>query len=366
AFASWISRLPAVRDALELDSGALGLLLLCLAAGAVVSLPLSGAVIARVGPASSVLGGAAVVSAGLLAVAAGVAAASTPIAAFGLLVTGLGTGLWDVAMNVEGAAVEQRLGRSLMPRLHAAFSIGTVAGALIGAAAAALSVPVAAQLVATAGVAVSTMAVAVRSFLPAGSPAVEVSPPIWAAWRERRTLAIGLLVLCCALVEGVANDWLTIALVDGHGASPAVGALAFGLFVTAMTAVRLVGGPLLARHGRPAVLRASAALAAVGLLLVTTADALPLVLAGPLLWGAGAALGFPVGMSAAADEPARAPARVSVVSSIGYTAFLGGPPLVGFLAQAHGILQALLVVLVALGAVGALATVSRQPVPAAR
>ena len=361
AFASWISRLPAVRDALALSPAQLGLLLLCLSGGAVVALPLSGPVIARTGPAAAVLGGAATTAAGLLAVAAGVASGSVGLAGTGLVLTGLGTGTWDVAMNVEAADVEHRLGRVLMPRFHAGFSVGTVGGALLGAGAAALSVPVAAQLVATAVVAVLAIAVTVRSFLPVVALAPRDRPSAGTAWREPRTLAIGLLVLAFALIEGTANDWLTIALVDGHGTSEAVGAVGFGVFVAAMTVVRTVGGTLLGRYGRPAVLRAGAGVAAVGLLLVVLADPLPLVVLGALLWGSGAALGFPVGMSAAADDPVRAPVRVSVVSSLGYTAFLAGPPLVGFLAEAAGILRALLVVLVAL-AVGALAAGASRPV----
>ena len=130
-----------------------------------------------------------------------------------------------------------------------------------------------------------------------------------------------------------------------------------------MTAVRLLGGALLQRWGRVATLRAGGAIAVLGLLLFVTAPALPLAIAGAVLWGAGAALGFPVGMSAAADEPARAAARVSVVSSIAYTAFLAGPPLIGVVAEATGIVDALLVVLVVLAA-GLLAAGATRP-PAA-
>lgn len=362
AFASWISRLPAVRDALGLSPGQLGLLLLCLSTGAVVALPLSGLVIHRLGPARTVMLGGSLVGLGLLGVAGGVATGSVPVTAVGLLLTGYGTGTWDVAMNVEAADIEHRLGRHLMPRFHAGFSIGTVAGALLGATAAATGLPVAAQLVGTAVVCVAALVVVVRAFLPV--PPAEPSRPTGAgrAWREPRTLLIGLMVLAFALTEGTANDWLALALVDGHGTSEALGAAGFGLFVAAMTIARLVGGTLLDRYGRPLVLRSGAALSVVGLLLVVTADALPLVLVGALLWGGGAALGFPVGMSAAADDPERAPVRVSVVSSIGYTAFLGGPPLVGLLAESVGILDALLVVLVAL-LVGVVAAGATRPVP---
>ena len=365
-FASWVSRLPAVRESLGLSNGQLGLLLLCLSVGSLLGLPTSGPLVARLGAARAVLSGVLVVGVGLLLVAAGLAGARVPVTGAGLLLTGLGIGTWDVAMNVEGADVERRLGRTLMPRFHAGFSLGTVVGAVLGAGAAAAAVDVQVQLVATAVVACAATGLSVRAFLPAAAPSADrpAALPVSQAWREPRTLLVGVLVLCFAFVEGTANDWLALALVDGHGASDAVGALAFACFVVAMTAVRTVGGSLLTRYGRTAVLRATAGLAVAGLLLVVLSPGLPLVLLGAVLWGAGAALGFPVGMSAAADDPDGAAVRVSVVSSIGYTAFLAGPPLVGLLAEPErlGVLRALLLVLVAL-LVGALAAGRAAPVP---
>lgn len=260
-------------------------------------------------------------------------------------------GVWDVAMNVEGADVERRLGRSLMPRLHAAFSLGTVGGALLGAGAAATGVALAAQVALVAGLVPVVSLVAVREFRAVGTAvpgAARRGSGALTAWREPRTLVVGLLVLAFAFTEGTANDWIAVALVDGYGTSETVGALSFGLFVSAMTVGRLTGGAALDRFGRVHVLRATAAIALAGLLLVVASTSTPLALVGALLWGVGASLGFPVGMSAAADDPARAAARVSVVSSIGYTAFLAGPPLIGLLAERAGILDALLVVLAAL------------------
>ena len=367
-FASWVSRLPAVRSALDLSTSSLGLLLLCLSVGSLVGLPTSGPLVARFGPARTVLGGAGTVAVGLLLVAVGVGTGQVPLTGLGLALTGLGVGTWDVAMNVEGADVERRLGRALMPRFHAGFSLGTVAGALIGAAAAAVDLDVSVQLAATGVVAVLAVAVCLRAFLPV-VPAAADAPAalrVSQAWREPRTLLIGLMVLCFAFVEGTANDWLAIALVDGHGTSEAVGALGFACFVAAMTASRTVGGGLLARYGRTPVLRVTALVSVVGLLMVVLSSAVPVVLLGAVLWGAGAALGFPVGMSAAADDERGAAVRVSVVSSVGYTAFLAGPPLVGLLAEPErlGVLQALLVVLVAL-LVGATVARSAAPLPQA-
>ena len=364
AFASWVSRLPAVREALGLSNGQLGLLLLCLSVGSVIGLPTSGPLVARLGPARAVLAGVSLVAVGLLLVAGGLALSAVPLTGAGLVLTGLGVGTWDVAMNVEAADVERRLARTLMPRFHAGFSVGTVAGALVGAGAAATGVDVQLQLAATGVLGGLAVAACVRAFLPVhevheeGPAALRVGQ----AWREPRTLLIGVLVLCFAFVEGTANDWLALALVDGHGAGEAVGALGFAVFVVAMTAARTVGGTLLSRYGRTAVLRSTALLAVAGLLLVVLGGSLPVVLVGALLWGAGASLGFPVGMSAAADEPHGAAVRVSVVSSIGYTAFLAGPPLVGLLAEPErlGILRALLVVLAAL-LVGALAAGRAAP-----
>jgi MFS family permease len=171
-------------------------------------------------------------------------------------------------------------------------------------------------------------------------------------------------VLGFAFTEGSANDWIAIAFVDGYRTPEVLGAVAFGFFVSAMTIGRLFGGSALERFGRVPVVRATAVFALVGLLLVLLGGSTPVALVGALLWGIGASLGFPVGMSAAADDPARAAARVSVVSSIGYTAFLAGPPLIGLLAQEAGILRALFVVLGAL-VIGLFAASAARPLPGA-
>jgi MFS family permease len=365
-FASWLARTPAIRDALALSEIQLGLLLLCLSLGAVTALPLAGPVVQRFGPRAVVVAGALVAVLGQACLALGVAAGATPLAATGLAATGLGMGAWDVAMNVEGAAVEHRLGRSLMPRLHAAFSLGTVAGALVGLAASAARVPVPVQLIATVVIAAVLVGVAVRAFLPTEPATARTARPrptgrsALTAWREPRTLLVGVMVLAFAFVEGSANDWLALTLVDAYGASEVVGALGLGVFVAAMTTMRLVGGAALDRWGRVAVLRVGALVAACGVTLVIVSPVVPLALVGALAWGAGVALGFPVGMSAGADDPARAAARVGVVSSIGYGAFLAGPPLIGFLAEASSLRHALGVVLVA-AMVGLLTTGATRP-----
>jgi len=180
-------------------------------------------------------------------------------------------------------------------------------------------------------------------------------------WRDRRTLLIGLIVLGMAFAEGSANDWLALAMVDGHGVGNATGALVFGIFVTAMTVGRVFGVYLLDRFGRVPVLRVSAVFAAVGLVVVIFAPVAWLAGIGVVLWGLGSALGFPVGMSAAADDPRNAAARVSAVATIGYLAFLVGPPLVGFVGEHVGLLNALLMVLALVAVAGIVSPAARKP-----
>ena len=413
AFASWVSRLPAIRDSLGLTPGTVGAILLCMTLGSFASVSVSGLIVLRLGSKQTIRAGSIMVGVGLLTAGFGTTVLSNPVAtAAGLAIIGLGTGSWNTASNVEGAAVERAVGRHIMPRLHGAFSLGTVAGAGLGALAAAVSLPVFWHLGAAGAVVAVSVATAAswfradvtpvageRSYSPDNfeDPTTGPIPVIAAgttteapldnkrkiaqAWRDRRTLLLGVLVLGLALAEGAAGDWVALALADGHGQSDAAGAAGYGLFVTFMTIGRFAGTVVLDRFGRVPVMRWCAALAVLGLAVFVFAPApwlayvglaawglgvfvfapVPwLAYVGLALWGLGASLGFPVGMSAAADDPAKAAARVSVVSTIGYGAFLCGPPLLGLLAEHVGILHSLLAVMVMLAVSFVLSPVARK------
>lgn len=347
-FSSWVSRIPQARESFDLSNSQLGLLLLAITAGSVVALPTSGAVIARRGARFVVRLGVTAAATGLVVVALAMSH-SLPLTAVGLAVYGVGIGVWDVAMNAEGATVERGLGRAVMPRFHAGFSLGTVAGAGGGALVLAAGVPVQVHLGVVALTSLLVVLARSGSFLEVDEDEHGGgSSGALGAWLEPRTLGIGLMVFALALAEGTANDWLAVALVDGHDVSHATGVAGFALFVSAMTATRWFGVGLLDRFGRVAVLWATMAAAGLGVLVLVLGTHPALVVVGILLWGAGASLGFPVGMSAASDDPARAAVRLSVVSTIGYGSFLAGPPLLGFLADEVGTLRALLVVALAL------------------
>ncbi len=359
-FASWAARLPAVKIDLGINDLQIGVLLFISGAAAIVGLSLANVIVVRWGARRGMFGTIIAFSLGLMVVGLGVQfLQSYEVTAIGLVLMGAGMSATDVMMNVEAAAVEQSFGKTLMPLFHAFFSFGTVAGAGIGVAIVAWGVGVAWHLwavgilVLITGLA-SLGAVPVRELVQ-DDPATTASrrerlTAALAVWRDPRTYAIGVIMLGMAFAEGSANDWLTIAMVDGHRESQTVGAIALTVFSVAMTVFRVLGGPLVDWLGRVWTLRILSIAAVVGLVMFILAPNLPIAFVGIALWGAGASLGFPLGMSAAADDPAKAAASVSAAATIGYLAFLCGPPILGWISHEIGILPTLwiIVVLIAL------------------
>jgi MFS family permease len=375
-FASWAARIPAVTQTLGLSTGEMGLVLLIGAIGSLCAMPLVGPVSSKVGIVPTVrLGGVLAVVAGAV-IAVGLLAGSVALVAAGLAVFGVGIAFWDVAQNIEGADVEHRLGRNIMPQFHAGFSGGAVLGALVGAGLSALGVSLPAHLAAIMVAVLVVMIFVPRHFLPLtqheaaaaeaadddASPAPAGNAPggALAAWTHRRTLLIGVVVLGATLTEGAGNDWISKGVVDGLGTSEAAGAALFALFVGAMTIARWFGGRIIDLLGRVTSLRLSMVSALIGLALYSLSGAYWLSAVGALLWGLGAALAFPMGMSAASDDPRHAAARVSVVSTIGYVAFLAGPPFLGFLGDHVGLRPALLAILVPIAVALVLAGATRK------
>lgn len=379
SLASWVARLPEVRDETGLSTQGVGLVILAGSIASVLGLIAAPPLMARFGARAGMAGALIAVSLGLVFIGVGGSLLpSIPLIAIGLAFAGFGNGAVDVMMNVEGAEAEREISRTLMPLMHAFFSFGTVAGAGIAAAAAALAVPVVVHLTAIAVVIAIGATVSVR-FVPKrselGDPAADeradaASARPWTerfrdglrVWGDARLLLIGVIMLGMSFAEGSANDWLTLAAVDGHGFDPAVGAAIFTVFAVSMTTARVLGGPLVDRFGRVATLRVLAATGVLGLSLFIFGTEVWVIVVGTILWGVGASMGFPVGMSAAADVPdrAHAAARVSAVAIIGYCAFLVGPPFIGFLGEHFGLLNALLVILALMVMAGLAAPAARE------
>lgn len=370
-FGSWAARLPAVKTELGLNDLEIGILLFIFGAASIVGLSLANVIVVRWGARRGMFATVITFSLGLLIAGYGVQLAdSYAVTATGLVLMGMGMSATDVMMNVEAAAVEQSFGKTLMPLFHAFFSLGTVAGAGVGIAMAAWSIGLAWHLWAVAVVILvagllSLRAVPVREVVH-DEPATPTTrrerlTEQLAVWRDPRTYAIGVIMLGMAFAEGSANDWLTIAMVDGHDTTQATGAIALTVFSVAMTVFRVVGGPLVDRLGRVWTLRVLAVAAAAGLVMFILAPSLPLAFVGVALWGAGASLGFPLGMSAAADDPTKAAASVSAAATIGYLAFLCGPPVLGWISNSIGILPTLWII-VALIVMSGLASGAAKPI----
>ncbi|MFD4422373.1 MFS transporter [Agromyces sp. NPDC058484] len=375
SLASWVARLPAIRDDLELSTQGVGLIILAGSIGSVLGLVAAPWLMARFGARLGMAGVLIVVAVGLTLVGVGGSIApSVPLVVVGLALFGFGNGAVDVMMNVEGAEAEREIGKTLMPLMHAFFSFGTVAGAGLAAAASAISLPVWAHLGAIAVVIALAVVVAVR-FVPVreelGDDAHTGAPrDPWtvrlrrslSVWADARLLLIGVIMLGMSFAEGSANDWLAIAVVDGHGYDETIGAVVFTVFTIAITGARVLGGPFIDRFGRVAMLRSMSVIGVAGLALFIFSSEPWMFIVGTLLWGIGCSLAFPVGMSAAADVPDRADAaaRVSAVAMIGYCAFLVGPPLIGFLGEQFGILNALILLLGLMAVAGLAAPAARE------
>jgi len=368
ALSTWGPRLPALRAELRLDTGDIGVLLAGITVGSIAGLLASTPILNRFGPRRAVPGSMLMIAVAVTVVGVGSGVLqSVPVVAAGFVLAGFSIGSLDVMINVEGAAVERAAGRTLMPLMHAAWSAGAAIGSGIGAGCAALNVNPAGQFTAEA-VLMAVIALAAAASIPNGpreEPAAGATLSraarfrAWLlGWTDWRLLMIGVVMLGAELGEGSANNWLTLAASDGHGQSAAIAALFFTAFAIGETTARVLGGPVVDRLGRVRTVRITSLLGVLGVALFILVGNPAVMLVAVLLWAVGVSMGFPLGMSAAADSGPNPAARVSVVATIGYFANLAGPPAVGFLAESTSLLTALwllgLLFLVAAAAAGAL------------
>ncbi|WP_413461200.1 MFS transporter [Klebsiella pneumoniae] len=401
--ASWATRTPAIRDLLALSTAEMGVVLFGLSVGSMSGILCSAWLVKRFGTRKVIRTTMSFAVLGMLVLSLALWVTSAPLFAFGLAIFGASFGSAEVAINVEGAAIEREMNKTVLPMMHGFYSFGTLFGAGVGMAVTGFGLPAAPHILAAALVAILPIAIAIRAIPDGtGKNAAEVAHgeakglPVW---RDAQLLLIGVIVLAMAFAEGSANDWLPLLMVDGHGFSPTSGSLIYAGFTLGMTLGRFTGGWFIDRYSRVAVVRGSAVMGALGIGLIIFVDnpwvagisvllwgigaslGFPLTISaasdtGPdapkrvsavmgalgigliifvdnpwvagisvLLWGIGASLGFPLTISAASDTGPDAPKRVSVVAITGYLAFLVGPPLLGFLGEHFGLRSAMMVVL---------------------
>ncbi len=361
-YGTWAARIPEVQARTGLSEGELGLALVGAAVGLVVSAATTGALVSRVGAHRVTL--AALLLFALAVVGPGLAVGLASLAA-ALVGLGLASGLLDVAMNAWATEVEAEDETTILGACHGLFSLGGMAGAGLGAAAAALDVPLAAHF-GTCGL---VFAGAVwlqgrRVYTPADAASAEDAGPVVALPVGP---VAGLAALACAglIVEGAMADWGAVFLHEVLMAAPDVAALGFAVFQGAMAAGRFAADPLTARVGDRRLVAGGAVLAALGLGTILAAPGVALAVLGFGVVGLGLAAVVPALFRAGSKAPGLGPGvGIAAVTSAGYAGFLGGPPALGALAEAFGLRAsfAALVVLalaLALGAVPAFRRATR-------
>ena len=332
--ATWVSRIPAVQANLGMSEGTLGVVLMGMSAGVIVALSMAGGLVGRFGS-RQVTRAAGVLLCCVLPLPA---LMQRPLTLFpALFIFGAVLSTMDVAMNAQAVAVEERAAKPLMSSFHAAFSIGGLAGALLGAALASLAVGIAAHFALVAAAALLMLLLSGRFLLEvdgekeereAGGGAIFRLPP-------RALWGLGAVAFCVAIGEGTMADWSGVYLAREIGTTAAYAALGFAAFSLTMTLGRLSGDWLAVRFDPVLIVRAGGLLAALGLCTAVFSSSSTVVLLAFAAVGAGVANGIPLAFSAAGKFPGLSPgAGIAGVATIGYAGFLAGPPLIGLLAEA--------------------------------
>ncbi|MGA2007577.1 MAG: MFS transporter [Solirubrobacteraceae bacterium] len=370
-FANWVVRVPAVKAHVGASAGTLGLALLGISAGAVVTMMFAGALCSRFGNAPIIVGSATLMSLALMAPAR---VATVAALAAVLVVFGAGFGGLNVAMNSSAVEIAARLRRPIMPSFHAAYSLGGLSGAVVGGALAGV-LGASTQLTGVGAFGLVLTAcggplllrlereiATTTEVAPLAPDATDSRPGVVS--RPRAVVAVfGLIALCSSYGEGAMGDWGALHLRTDLHTSVGLAAAGYASFSAAMVVGRLSGSAMLRRAGRTFVLAAGALTAAAGMLLAALAPDLVLAIVGFLLVGLGLANLFPAAVGEAGALAG--PGGVAAASVIGYSGFLAGPPLIGFLAQRVGLPAALTSIsaLAALAAFGALAAHRIAPEP---
>ena len=338
-FATWVSRIPAVRDALTLSEGQLGTALFALAAGALVAFPLAGR--------GTTIKGARTVTvvsaiAYCLVLSGPGFAAGLGTLALCLFFFGLASGAMDVAMNAIAVEVEDLIAKPIMSSLHGMWSAGGLAGAVTGSLFARQNVPVQTHLLIASAVLVATLVVAKR-WLPASRVVASDSSPHFVR-PEAAMLGLGIIVFCSFLIEGAMADWSAVLLRDSFATSEATAALGYAAFSLAMMGMRFAGDRVVSHWNATSLLRwtniVSALMFAAALWMLN----IGLMMVALALVGIGVATVAPLVFRAAGKRSRSGAGHgIAAMATLGYGGFLVGPPAVGWLAEASSLRFALCV-----------------------
>ncbi len=330
-YANWTSRLPRLQEIYGMDNGETGFVLTALALGALIAMPLAGYLIVRNG------------SRKLTIVSTLCFVICVPIIAFlpgywyllaVMPLLGIGTGVMDVAMNAQAVEVERLWGRPITSSFHACFSGGMFVGAGAAAGFIGLGYDLGAHLLAVLAIALGVAAFSLRNLLPDERDVGENTASGPGSTFTFTIVLLGIAALCTMIGEGAMADWTPLYMTRVSGAAEALAPLGQAAFSGAMFLGRALGDPLRARLGSLWVVRGGGMLALTGILAAILYPAPAVAIAGFGAVGLGLANIIPVVFSEASKVPGLRPGvGISSVSTIGYAAFLFGPPIIGFVAD---------------------------------
>ncbi len=324
---AWAALVPFAKIRAGVSDGALGLLLLCLGIGSIVTMPISGALAARFGCRRVMVAASLLIAATLPLLAT---VSPLPLLVLILMLFGAGIGAMDVAINIQAIIVERASGRSMMSGFHGLFSLGGIAGA--GGMAALLSSG--ASLLGAASCVslgiVATLAVSASHLLPygarSGGPAFAIPHGI--------VLLIGMLCFVLFLAEGAVLDWSAVFLTSVRHMAASYAGLGYAAFAATMTIGRLAGDRIVRGLGPKRVVLTGGLCAASGFLIATAIPSWQIALIGYAIVGVGCANIVPVLFSAAGRQSVM-PEHVAVpaITTLGYGGILAGPAGIGFVAH---------------------------------
>jgi len=352
---TFLSRVPTIRDLLDVSASGLANLIIFGAFGALAGLMVTGWAAAKFGTRALLLWSSFGALFGMVGEAVGPAEGSKLLFAAGYFLVSFSFAFANVAMNAEAAEVERHIGRPVMSQFHAAFSVGMAFALALGAFASHLGVSVVWHFVTVTllitAVRVAIVGVAAINGMPdTASAGASLGGPFATAkaeYKDKRIVLIGVIVFAASMAEMTAAQWMALAVVDDFGKPEAVGDLMYWSFVISMVTVRWLGAPIIGRLGRVVSLRVSAVSIAIGVVLFAFTPVFWAVPLAAVFWGMGCALGVPIGFSAAADDSRRAAAAVAAVASFSTVSGLMVPQAIGNLAEWVPLRNAMLLVLLA-------------------
>jgi MFS family permease len=364
AFGSWLPRIPDVQRALDLGPAGLAFALLGLPCGTLITLPFAGPIVGRIGPRTAILVGMALYS---LATCLPAFAPNPALLFVALMLAGSTLSFVELGLNVEADTVEKHTGAVIMTTSHGCWSVGIMAGSLVGSGLASLGLAAHWAIPLVAAI-VLPLALLVGKALPVYAAEASKTEAQRSAWALPSWTLLGI---CCfvfgiTMTEGAMADWSAIFLRDALGAGAGTVGLGYSVFAMMVAAGRFGGDTLKQRFGAVNTARICGALAVAGAALLYVAPNTPLALVGFGIIGLGVSVGFPLAVTAAAgltDRPASA--NVATLSFVALLGFLVGPPVIGFVAEHAdirlGIACLVPVLLVSLFLAGRLAVKTKPP-----